>query len=92
MFVLLDVSTSMPVLVKYDNSVVYLPVFESKSSAEEAARNLARSKSESVVAQNATAHPSEFSWSSFRTWHQQNKKRGIMLFVYPMSPADFGAS
>ena len=81
---------SMPVLVKYDESVSYLPVFETKEAATIAAKNLTATKSNAISNANHTVNPTPFSWSGFKQSQEHMKQQGHMLFVYPMSPQEYG--
>jgi len=89
-FFALVAENSQPVLVKFDETVSYLPVFETKQEAALAAKNLEATNSSAIQKASALA-PQEFTWSAFRQWQQQMKDIGIMLFVYPMSPGEYGS-
>jgi hypothetical protein len=80
-----------PVLVKYGDGICYLPVFESKKAAAEAASNLANTSSPSLIKSDERYTPAEFSWSSYRKWRYEHLEHGHTLFVYPMSPQDYGS-
>lgn len=82
---------AMPVLVKYDDSVSYLPVFETKEAAAIAAKNLALTTSSTISGTNRSVIPTPFSWSRFKQSQEHMKQLGHMLFVYPMSPQEYGS-
>lgn len=90
MFVLVD-SNAAPILVKFDDTVSYMPVFESKDAAASAARSLKNPTKDAVQKSEGEYQTREFSWAFFRQWKQTLDKTGIMLFVYPMSPSDYGS-
>ena len=81
-----------PVLVKYGEGVCYLPVFESVGAATEAAKNITNPSAPSVIKTDQKCSPVKFSWSSYRKWRNEHLALGHTLFVYPMSPRDYGSS
>ena len=90
MFVLVE-TNAMPLLVKFDDTVSYLPVFESKEAAAFAVRSLKNPTKEAVQKPNGELQTRRFSWADFRHWKETLNKTGTMLFVYPMSPSDYGS-
>lgn len=91
MFILAD-GNSMPLLVKFDEHISYMPVFESMSCAREALANLPAATAEHVLKTHGAYRVEKFSWELFRQQYEHHKKLGMMLFVYPMSPADYGCA
>ena len=89
-FILLDLESKTPVFAKYDDKVAYLPVFETRKSAETAAINLRVTKGRETVKGGGEYIIAKFSWSDFRKWYDDHEAMGIMLFVYPMAPHDYG--
>lgn len=80
----------MPVLVKYNEKVSYLPVFESEVAAREAARNLGGTSNQAVNKGSGSYVVLPFEWNEFREFWNRSHGEGIMLFVYPMSKSDYG--
>jgi len=91
LYVLADEKNS-PLLVKYDSSASYLPVFETELSAREAMVNLKKGASSSVCNPTANYQCKPFEWCLFKQWQENSNRSGYMLFVYPMSPRDYGGS
>jgi hypothetical protein len=83
---------SMPVLVKFDDLVSYLPVFETKAGAKLAATNLKKGAGEKLQISSGSYTVCEFSWEFFREHQLRMKNNGVTLFIYPMAPSDYGAA
>lgn len=90
MYVLVS-SQGVPLLVKYDSTISYLPVFHTDSEAIEASCNLVKSASPAVQKTGDAYYVRLFEWELFKDWQLKMDKQNIMLFMYPMSPKDYGA-
>ena len=84
-------SKGIPVFVKYDSAISYMPVFQIEKNAAEAAKNLMNGAIEAI--RNTTDEYSIriFDWGFFKEWQARLDQQHIMLFVYPMSPKDYGS-
>ena len=69
LYVLADEKNS-PLLVKYDSSASYLPVFETELSAREAMVNLKKGASSSVCNPTANYQCKPFEWCLFKQWQE----------------------
>lgn len=84
-------SEGIPLLVKYDSTISYLPVFRTVENAMEASQNLMKGASSAVQKTDGAYSSRLLEWDFFKDWQEKLDQKNIMLFLYPMSPKDFGA-
>lgn len=82
--------SDVPILVKYDEGISYFPVFQSEENALSALKNLSGSTSSSILRSETEYFPKCFSWAMFQEWKSKLDEHGTMLFLFPMSPSDYG--